>query len=67
MRVPLGVRNRADAAPAEEDDDGPSYNSADDETLLKLLVAGEALLCESGSNLLRFESVNEKSRENSSW
>ncbi len=63
MRVPLGVRNRADTAPAEEDDEEPSNNSEDDETVLKLLVAGEALLCDSGSNLLRFESVNEKSKE----
>jgi hypothetical protein len=60
IKVPLGVRNRADKTPdAVADDEKPSYSSADVTLLLALLEVDEALFCccESGSKLFRLESI----------
>jgi hypothetical protein len=57
IKVPLGVRNRADKTPdAVADDEKPS---ADVTLLLALLEVDEALFCccESGSKLFRLESI----------
>lgn len=66
ISVPLDVTNRAEWVPTADDDDvRPPSMSAEVEPRFKLAEAGEALLCwwESGSKLLRLESVDDKENE----